>query len=178
MLTFKYGIIARIIYRWINVPVSILMILQLMFLIPFAFQKLFYLIPIVIDSFILFYLNRFYFFSYKHFPFEIVADNEKIVCRDFMDDEKEVTILLNEIIEIRGGLFTGNLARPIYISDGKNLIGFHSHLKESNKLLTLILSNIPQTLYNSLLEKMKIQREEFYKKITTTKKSKKKKRTN
>lgn len=175
MMIFKYSFIPRIIYRWMNIPVSFLLIIHVIISFMYITQNVYLLIPLIINLLVIYYLNKFYFFSYKHFPFEIKADNEKIICQDFLDSSKEITIFLKDITEIRGGLFSGNLARPIYISDGKNLIGFHSHLKNSNKLLTIILSNISKELYDSLLEKLKLKNENFQLKLKKKNKSRNKK---
>jgi len=113
--------------------------------------------------------------SYKYFPFNIKADNEKIICSEFLDKSKTVTIYHKDISEIKGGIFSGNLSRPIYIIDEKNnkKIGFHAHLKDSNKLLTIILSNVDKSLYDSLLQKMQIQKDEFHSKLKNKKRRKK-----
>jgi len=62
----------------------------------------------------------------------------------------------SDIDEIRGGIFSGNSARPLYIHDGKNdiTIGLRQHLKGFNIVVTIILSNVPQELYKGLLSKI------------------------
>lgn len=172
MIKFKYSLISQIIYRWMNIPISLLLILQIYVSVFNITHNLYLIIPLLINITILYYLNKFYMFTYSHFPFEIIASNEKLICRNFFDKSKELIIYNKDIIEIKGGLFSGNLARPIYISDGKNIIGFHSHLKDSNKLLTIILSNISKELYDSLLDKMKIKQENFQDKSSNRKKKK------
>ena len=80
-----------------------------------------------------------------------------MICRDFFFNNKEALIKFDNVDEIRGGLFSGYPTRPIYIHDSENniTIGFYSHVGNFQKLLTIILQNIPQYLYNDLMDKLK-----------------------
>jgi hypothetical protein len=175
MLEFSYSKISRLIYRWINIPASVLLIIYILFSFAMLFEKPIYILPLLINLIVLVVINKFFFMSYKYFPFNIKADNEKIICTDFLDKAKIITIYHKDISEIKGGIFSGNLSRPIYLIDSKNnkKIGFHAHLKDSNKLLTIILSNIEKSLYDTLLQKMQIQKEDFHSKLKNKNKKKK-----
>lgn len=128
--------------------------------------------PLLINGLVIYLLNRFFIRSYKTFPFLIYADNEKMICTDYFLSSKKIEINHSDIIEIKGGMFSGNTSRPIYIRDGKTneIIGLHAHVKNYNKLVTTILSNIDKELYNGLLEKAKDLR--LDKKISDRKKKK------
>lgn len=156
MVTFKYSFIAKLIYRYANIPATILLIPQTIYSFAAMFEVWYFVFPFTVDLLILFFMNRFFFRSYKTFPFKIEADNEKIICSDFLIGS-DITIKHSEITDIKGGFFSGNTARPIYIfcKDRSIKIGIHGHLKGVNKLLTTILSNINQELYNELLAKTK-----------------------
>jgi hypothetical protein len=82
-----------------------------------------------------------------------------MICSDYFNKSKVVELKHSEIDKIEGGIFSKNLARPIYIKcTSENLtIGVHNHLRDFNKFLTIVLSNIDQELYLSLLEKIKEQ---------------------
>jgi hypothetical protein len=119
-----------------------------------------YILPVLFDIIIIYAINRYYLRSYKRFPYTIEADNEKIICTDYFFNRKRIELDHGSITKITGGLFSGNIARPIYLHDENNniVIGFNSHLKNYDKLLTIILSNIKQELYNDLLTKAKDSR--------------------
>jgi hypothetical protein len=115
-----------------------------------------YVFPLFVHIILLFVLNRFYFRVYKYYPFQILADNEKMICKDFMNRRKILKINYSEIISIKGGVFSGNSMRPVYIETSSGqLIGINQHIKNFNQLLTIILSNIPKELYSALLKSMK-----------------------
>ena len=80
-----------------------------------------------------------------------------MVCSDYTFTNKKVELELRKIDKISGGIFGRASTRPLYIYDNANniKIGVHQHLKKFNELLTIILSNVRQELYNDLLEKIK-----------------------
>ncbi len=159
MQKFKYSPFAKFIYRYANIPLTILLVIHLIATalgIPYAWYLV---IPAAINLAILIWINRFYFKSYKTFPFKIEADNDKMICSDFMSCDEDIEIQHINIDKIEGGVFSRNLTRPIYITDTTQgvTIGIHNHLKGFNKLLTIILSNIKHELYTELLERIKEQ---------------------
>jgi len=102
-------------------------------------------------------INRYYFRAYKIFPYKIEINNERMKCSNFLFNERTVEFRLDEIEEITGSIFSGTPARPLYIKiPAKNItIGINQHLTNYNKLLTIVLSNIKQEIYNDLLNNMK-----------------------
>jgi hypothetical protein len=173
MQKFQYPSFAKFIYRYANIPASLLMGLHLVSSFIGLFSDWIIIFPFLINVIVLYLLNRFFFKSYKTFPFLIFADNEKMICTDYFFSKKKIEIKYFDISEIRGGMFSGNTSRPLYIKDGitNETIGLHTHVKDYNKLVTIILSNIKQELYNELLEKAKDQR--LDKRISKNKKGKK-----
>ena len=157
MKKFRYSFLAQLIYRFANFPISLLLIFYLFVSLIGMIKSWIYVIPFLINALILFFINRFYFKSYKLFPYLIEADNEKLVCSNFFMSDKKVEIFHKDISEIRGGLFSGQPVRPIYITDGRQniTIGINTHLKGYNDLVTIILSNIGQDLYAGLLDGIK-----------------------
>ncbi|NOX18890.1 MAG: hypothetical protein GXO87_11485 [Chlorobi bacterium] len=157
MKKFGYSFWAKLIYRFANFPISFLLIFYLFVSLVGMIKSWIYVFPFAVNALILFFMNRFYFKSYKLFPYKIEANNEKLVCADFFMSDKKVEIYHSDITEIRGGLFSGQPIRPVYVTDGKqNLtIGFNSHLKGYNELITIILSNIEQDLYAGILDAIK-----------------------
>lgn len=156
MQTFKYSFIAKLIYRFANIPITILLFIIASFSLVGVTIKWYYIIPVLVDISLIYFLNRYYLKLYKQFPFKIEINTQKLICSDFFFSKKRFEIPLSEITGIRGGIFSGTIARPIYLDvASKGLqIGINQHVKGYNKLLTIILSNINQELYNSLLGTM------------------------
>lgn len=156
MKEFYYSWFARVVYRYANVLLTGLLLISALVSLGEITKGWINVIPFLIHVILIYVLNRFYFNIYKHFPFKIFADNEKMICEDFMNQRKRLEIYHADITSLEGGMFSGNPLKPIYITtkDG-NKIGINQHLKDFNGLLTIILSNIPQELYSGLLNKIK-----------------------
>lgn len=157
MKEFTYPFLAKLIYRYANIPVSFLLLFYVFVSFVGMREDWLYVFPAFINLILLYVLNRYYYKMYKYFPYKLKIDNEKIICSDFFNKSRTVEINLLDIGEIKGGIFSGSPVRPIYIYDEKNdvTIGLNQHLKDYNKFLTVVLSNIKQDLYNELLEKIK-----------------------
>lgn len=160
MENFKYSFWAKVIYRYGNIISTLLLSIHLVSSIYMMFQKWYFGLPAIINAVVIYIINRYFFRTYRLFPFSVEADNEKIICKDFFFSKKEFTIKMEDIDKISGGIFSGYPTRPIYIHDGKQniTIGFYSHVGNFQKLLTKILQNIPQYLYNDLTDKLRIKR--------------------
>ncbi len=157
MKTYKYPLLAEIIYKYANFPISIFLFLYVIISVAESFQKIYFIIPLILNIVILYLLNKYYYKSYKVLPFKIKIDNKKIICENFYLSKKIIELKLTDISEIKGGVFSGSQTSPIYlISKSQEVtIKINHHLQNYNELLTVILSNIDQKLYNSLLKTMK-----------------------
>jgi hypothetical protein len=142
------------------------------------FEVWYSVFPVIINGAVIYLLNRFYFRSYKTFPFAIDLDNEKMICYDFMRRKKKVELKLIDIDSISGGIFSKRSTKPIIMESSKNniSIGIHPHIRNFNKLLTIILSNIDQDLYDKLLQRIQTDRNVSLDRMSRTKKGKDKKR--
>ncbi len=153
MRTFKYPITAQFIYRFANIPVTFLLVVHLLLLIWGMTYDWKYVLPALLNIIIIYILNRFYLKMYKLFPYKIEADDKKIVFSDFFFQKKEITMYYKDITDIKGGIFSGKPAKPIYILDkNDNIIGINQHLKDFNAFLTILLSHIPKDLYIKVLK--------------------------
>lgn len=163
MTTHTYPFIARLIYRWANIPLTIILIFYLIVYIIATFYQWYYIIAVIFELAILYFLNRHYIRGYKLFPYKISIDNEKMICENFFFSKKSHTIYHSDISKITGSIFSGNKARPLYIYDEKNnvTIGLRVHLNGYNQVLTKILSNVSKELYDSLLEDVKAFNEDI-----------------
>ncbi len=155
MKTFTYPFIAKLVYRYANIPVSLLLVFHLMFLLVGASYELKLLLPASINIIILYIMNRYYIKMYKLFPYKIEIEKERMICSDFFMSKKKLNIQLTDIINIDGGIFTGNPTKPIYLTDiDGNTIGVNQHLKNYNIFLTTILSSVKKEVYETSLNKI------------------------
>lgn len=157
MIIYKYSFFAKLMYRYGNIPLSILLLIYLGASIIGMLTHWYFVFFAVINIAIIVWLNRYYIKTYKLFPFTISADNERLVCSDFFFTSKTVEIKFENIDKITGGIFNGYPTRPVYIHNSiQNItIGFYSSAGKFNELLLTIVKNINEGLYQQLIDKMK-----------------------
>lgn len=154
MKTYKYNFWVKTILRYANIPVNIILIIYTYFSVISILNDWRFVIALLINLILIFFLNRFYFRIYKYFPFRISVSDKELYCSNFMFNNKEINFKFIDIENINGGIFSGRPFMPLYISLGKNKIGISPHIKDYNKLLTTILTNIKKELYENLLDQM------------------------
>ncbi len=160
MITFKYSIVPRLIYRWANIPITLILFLYAMVSATALFVNLFATISFVIHIILMLLINRFYFRVYKLYPFTIEMNNEKMICSDYFMSSKNSEYKLSEITKLSGNIFSGAPHKPLYIHFGEERkIGISPHLRDFNKFLTMILSNVKKELYESALQDIQIKAE-------------------
>ncbi len=163
MQVYTYSWFWKLIYRYANIVVSVLLVF---YLIPLAVnldKNLLLLLPFIISLFLLYFVNKSYFVFYKLVPYKINADDEKIVCSDFFFRKKTITIYYKDIESLTGGIFEARYRGLMKVCDGKNkiCIGFFDKMINSNKLITIILSKVDKKLYDNVigkLEEVKLRR--------------------
>lgn len=132
------------------------MILNLIPLVIYVDKNAYLIIPIVITLLIIYFTNKFYFLLYKTFPFKIISDEEKLTCTDFMFRSKEVSIYYKDIKSISGGIFEGRLSGIMKVCDGRTniCIAFSHRIKNSTKLIAIILSKVDKKIYDEKIESL------------------------
>jgi hypothetical protein len=155
MKTFKYNLIPKIIYRYANIPANLILVFYLLASVLGLSNDWKFIFPLLITIMLLYVLNKFYLKMYKSFPFNIQIDNVKMICSDFVINNRNIVIELSDILKIKGGIFSGRAYMPLYISTDKIKLGISPHIKDYNKLLTIILTNVSKELYESLLDDIK-----------------------
>lgn len=156
MQTFTYSLLWKFIYRYGNLVVTPLLLIYTLSLVTLIDKNLVILIPFLLSIFILYYLNKSYISFYKLVPYKIEIDSEKIICSNFLFKSKTVTIYIKDIESISGGIFDGKYRGLMKVCDGKNklCIGFFDRLKNSSKLVTLILSKVDKKIYDKVIEQI------------------------
>jgi hypothetical protein len=157
METFKYPFILKLIYRYGNIPLSILLLFYLVISVSEMNLYWYYVIFVIINLGILILLNRYYFRTYKSFPFTIRINNEKMICSNFFLSKRSVEVYHCNINNIYGGIFDGYRGGPVYMNDSKQniTIGFYQQAGQFHQMFRIILQNINEELYNTLKEKVK-----------------------
>lgn len=156
MQTFTYSFFWKFIYRYFNLVVTPLLLIYAFSLVTLIDKNLVIIIPLLLSLFIIYYLNKSYINFYKLVPYKIEIDDEKIICSKFLFRDKTVTILIKDIESISGGIFEGKYRGLMKVCDGKNklCIGFFDRLKNSGKLVTLILSKVDKKIYDKTIEQI------------------------
>lgn len=163
MQIYTYSWFWKLIYRYANFVVSVLLVFYLISLAINLDNNLLLLLPFIISLLLLYYLNKSYFNFYKLVPYKIEADEQKIICSEFFFRKKTVTIYYKDIESLTGGIFDARYKGLMKVCDGKNkiCIGFFNRMINSNKLITIILSKVDKKIYDDVigkLEAIKIKR--------------------
>jgi hypothetical protein len=156
MQVFTYNFFYKLIYKFGNIAITILL---LVYLIPVALnldKDLILIIPFVVSLIIIYYVNKKYLDFYKIVPYKIEADDNKIVCSDFSLRRKVFTIYYKDIESLMGGIFDAKHRGLMQVYDGKNkiCIGFFDRMTDSNKLVTIILSKVDKKIYDEVIDKL------------------------
>ncbi len=156
MQTFTYPGFHKFLYRYGNIPVTIILSIYLVPSVVYIDKNLLYLIPVILLLLMIYFLNRQYLLLYKIVPYKIEADEEKIVCTDFLFSQKEFTIYYSDIESLTGGIFDGRLSGVMKVCDRKNqvCIGFFNRLRNADKLQTILLSKVPRPVYDDVVERV------------------------
>lgn len=156
MQLFTYPYLYRLLYRYGNIPVTIILSIYLVPSVVYLDKNLIYLIPVVLLLLMIYLLNRQYLNLYKIIPYKIEADEEKLICSDFLFSKKEFTICYSDIESLTGGIFDGRFSGVMKICDKKNqvCIGFFNKLRDADKLQTVLLSKVPRKVYDDVVERV------------------------
>ncbi|MCX6175389.1 MAG: hypothetical protein NTZ27_11610 [Ignavibacteriales bacterium] len=156
MKTYKYSFFSKLIYRYGNIPVTILLLIYLAISIIGLFSYWYYIFFTLINLSLLFLLNKYYTKTYRQFPFEISADNEKIICTNFLFSKRKIELRIEDIDKLTGGIFSGYPTRPVYIHDSRQniTIGLYANVGKFPELLKIILQNVKEDLYKDLVGKI------------------------
>src|SRR5512146_2063160 len=156
MQLFTYPYFFKLLYRYGNIPVTIILSIYLVPSVVNLDKNLLYLIPVILLLLMIYVVNKHYLNLYKIIPYRIEADEEKMICTDFIFSGKEFTIYYSDIESLKGGVFEGRLSGVMRVCDRKNqvCIGFFNRLKKVDKLQALLLQKVSRKVYDDVLEKI------------------------
>lgn len=172
MRVFTYPLIARFIYRYANIPVSLILVFYVFAALSAVSISSSNWITVVLNIVLVVVMNRYYFKSYKIFPYRIELESDGLLCSDFTFSSKQVKIRFEDIDNISGGIFSGVQTKPIKIHESRQnqTVAFSAHIRGHNELLTAILSKIKREKYEEILGKITEMAEEQKKKREAKKK--------
>jgi hypothetical protein len=118
------------------------------------------ILPLALSLLLIYIINRSYFTYYKILAYKIEVDDEKIICSEFLFSKKVITINYSDIESLKGGVFERKSSGIMKVFDGKTnvTIGFSQKMKDSNKLITLILSKVKKEIYDDVIENLTVKR--------------------
>ncbi|HKB86250.1 MAG TPA: hypothetical protein VKD08_08790 [Ignavibacteriaceae bacterium] len=168
MQQFTYPYFYKVLYRYGNIPVTVILSIYLVPSVVYLDKNLLYLIPVVLLLLMIYLLNKHYLNLYKIIPYKIEADDEKLICTDFLFSRKEFTIYFNDIESLTGGIFDGRFSGVMKVCDRKNqvCIGFFNRLRNADKLQTILLSKVPRKVYDDVVERVGLKTKKEDKKRT------------
>ena len=166
MQKFEYSFLYKLFYRFGNIPVTLLLVMYLFVAATNLDKSLINMLPLVISALLIFFLNRHYLKLYKILPYKIEADNERLICSNFLFSKKEIVIYHKDISTLTGGVFEGRISGIMKLTDDKNnlSIGFFNSIKNAHGLQTIILSRVPRNVYDEVVKKLKQRRPESFNK--------------
>ena len=156
MQTFTYSLLFKIIFRFGNIIVTLLLSIYLIPVIYYFDQHMILFLPLILGLLIIYMVNRTYLTYYKIIPYKIEVDDDKIICSDFLFSDKNVTIYFKDIDTLKGGIFSGRSSGIMKLQDSKNKlqVGFSQKMHNSEKLIAVILSKVPKDLYNEVINNL------------------------
>ena len=168
MQTFTYSLLFKIIFRFGNIIVTLLLLIYLIPVFYFIDQNTILFLPLIIGVIIIFMVNRAYLTYYLILPYKIEVDDEKMICSDFLLSNKVITIYFKDVEGLQGGVFSGRSSGIMKLRDSKSKlqVGFSQKINNSEKLIALILSKVPKDLYDEVIGNLTERR---HRKKTNTK---------
>jgi hypothetical protein len=157
---FEYTFFFRILFRFGNIPVTIILSVYLVPIIINLDKDLIYIIPLIIILGLIYLVNKHYLRLYQIMPYKITANDEKLICEEFLFNKKQVEVFYKDIESLSGGLFEGKLRGLMKVWDSKSkiCIGFYDKIREIKELQTILLSRVNEDVYNRVIENVGLKK--------------------
>jgi hypothetical protein len=158
--TFEYPFFFKLLFRFGNVLVTIILSAYLIPIIIRLDKDLANIVPMLIVLVLIYVINRHYLLLYQILPYKITADEEKIICEKFLLSKKIVEVFYKDIETLTGGVFGGKVRGLMKVFDGKSkvTIGFYESLMNVRNLQTILLSRVNEDIYNTVVGKLGLKK--------------------
>ena len=159
-MVFEYSLFFKLLFRFGNIPVTIILSIYLVPIIINFDKSLVYIIPLIIILALIYLINKHYLWLYQILPYKITANDEKIICEEFLFSTKQVEVFYKDIESLSGGLFEGKLRGLMKVWDGKSkiCIGFYDKIKGIKELQTILLSRVSKEVYDEVVENVGLKK--------------------
>lgn len=159
-MVFEYSLFFKLLFRFGNIPVTIILSIYLVPIIINFDKSLVYIIPLIIILALIYLINKHYLWLYQILPYKITANDEKIICEEFLFSIKQVEVFYKDIESLSGGLFEGKLRGLMKVWDGKSkiCIGFYDKIKGIKELQTILLSRVSKEVYDEVVENVGLKK--------------------
>lgn len=160
IMVFEYSLFFKLLFRFGNIPVTIILSIYLVPIIINFDKSLVYIIPLIIILALIYLINKHYLWLYQILPYKITANDEKIICEEFLFSTKQVEVFYKDIESLSGGLFEGKLRGLMKVWDGKSkiCIGFYDKIKGIKELQTILLSRVSKEVYDEVVENVGLKK--------------------
>jgi hypothetical protein len=158
MKEYTYPIFFKFLYRYANLPLTLLLIILLIPLVVNLDNNILLMIPLIITLMMIYFLNRFYITLYKIIPYKIFTDEDRIICKDFLLSHRREDIFFKEIESLNGGIFEGRINGVMKINSKNNVsVGFYHSMNNANEFESFILSKVDRRIYDEIVNKVGIK---------------------
>ena len=157
MKEFTYSTFYKLLYRFGNIPVTLILLVYLFVFSAGMHNGYFYILLVVVTAYLIYKVNRLYLELYKILPAKITSAEEELICSDFfLKKNKEIRIKYEDIGKLDGGVFQSKLSGLMRIHDTRNniCIGFYPRMNNSRILVTILLNKVPKEVYEAAARKM------------------------
>lgn len=157
MNKFFYGAYYKFLYRYGNIPVTLILFIYLLVFSSSLNKGYFYILFFLISALLIYKINSFYFELYKILPFNIeIKGDEMIFSGFFFRKGKQRVIKFEDIGTLEGGVFQKKYTGLMKIHDSKNnlTIGFFQTLTGAKLFETILLNKVPKEVYDIVSERM------------------------
>jgi hypothetical protein len=157
MKVFSYSYFYRFLYRYGNIPVTLILLVYILAFAASLHKGYFYYIFFIIIAALIYKINKFYLTLYKIVPVRFTLEDEQIVCSGYIFRKKKtVNVKYADIGRLEGGVFDRKFTGLMKIYDTHNniCIGFFQQLKDARVFETFLLNKVPKEVYDAVSIKM------------------------
>lgn len=157
MKEFTYSLFYKILYRYGNIPVTIILFIYLLVFSASINKGYYYIILLLVTAYLLYKINRLYLELYKILPFNIKVTDEEIICSGFFYRKSRQTVIrFEDIGKLEGGIFQRKVSGLMKIYDAKfnRCVGFYHQMNNAKIFETILLNKIPKEVYDKVSKRM------------------------
>lgn len=155
--TFQYSLLMKLIYRYANIPVTLLMVVYLIPIIVVYNGEYLQIISILFLVLIIAAINIFFIKNYSVIPYIIKTDDTKITITGFMMNDRTEDILYSSITNLSGGIFEGRINGLLKVHYGEEkYFAFFQRIQNAKLLQAILLSKVERQLYDKVLNSLSL----------------------